>query len=120
VGIDWFSAAAKLFHEMQREIGLAEARRIFTEIGTPWTAKQRRIIKNMLLLARYDAMMPKSNVQQLARQLAEENKELGREDRYGPRGSTDQHVLEKQIRRLIAKRKTKQRAHWASKHPSSL
>jgi hypothetical protein len=60
VGIDWFSAAAKLFHEMQREIGLAEARRIFTEIGTPWTAKQRRIIKNMLLLARYDAMMPKS------------------------------------------------------------
>jgi hypothetical protein len=122
VGIDldrWFFAAAKLFHEMQGEIGLAEARRVFAMIGMPATAKQRAINKNMELLALYDTMMPKSNVQQLARQLAEKNKKLGREDRYGPRGSTDPLVLDKHIRRLIAKRKAKQRAYWASKRPSS-
>jgi hypothetical protein len=101
VGIDldkWFFAAAKLFHEMQGEVGLAEARRVFTMIGTPATAKQRAIIKNMELLAHYDTMMPKSNVQQLARQLAEKNKKLGREERYGPRGSTDPVPFERSSR----------------------
>jgi hypothetical protein len=117
----WFFAAAKLFHEMQGEIGLAEARRVFTAIRTPTmaTAKQRRIIKNMELLALYDTMMPESNVQQLARLVAEKNKKLAKEDRYGPRGSTDALVLDKHIRRLITKRKAKQSALWASKRPSS-
>jgi hypothetical protein len=110
----WFFAATRLFHEMQSEIGLAEARRVFTFIGSPTTAKQHRIIRNIELLALYDTM-PEPNVQQLARLIADKNKTLGKQERYGPRGSTNFLVLDKHIRRLIAKRKAKQRALWASK-----
>jgi hypothetical protein len=58
----------------------------------------------------YDTMMPRRNVQKLARQLAEANKKLAVKDRYGPRGSTDPLVLDKHIRRLIARRRVKRPA----------
>ena len=104
----WF-AAAKLFHEMRTEIGLEDARRIFKEFAGPATAKQRAGWKNMDLVARYDCMTP-PNVAQLARELAEENRNLPRELRHGPTGSTDPTVLEKQIRRLLKKRALAKRA----------
>jgi hypothetical protein len=110
VGIDsnkWFFAATKLFHDMQAKIGLAEARHIFTSISLPRTPKQEAVLKNIELLALHDTMMPKPNIQELARRLAEANKALPIERRYGPRGSTDPLVLDKHIRRLIARRRAK-------------
>jgi hypothetical protein len=102
-------AAAKLFHEIWEEHGEAQARQIFAAVATPTTAKQRADIKNIELLSLYGSMA-KPNVQLLARQLAEANKKRPREDRYGPRGSTDPLILDKHIRRLITKRKTKHRS----------
>ena len=99
----WF-AAAKLFQEMEKEIGLADARRIFKEIAGPPTPKQRAGWKNLELITRYDCMA-RPNVAQLARELAEENRNLPRERRHGPTGSTNSAVLEKHIRRLLATRK---------------
>ena len=106
----YFFAAAKIFHEAQVEIGLADARRIFKEVGTPPTPKQRAGWKNMELLMLYDCMMPRSNVQRLARELADKNKTLPKGERYGPTGSTDPLILDRHIRRLISKRKAKHRA----------
>ena len=99
----WF-AAAKLFQEMEKEIGLADARRIFKEIAGPPTPKQRAGWKNMELIMRYDSMA-QPNVQRLARKLAEENRNLPRELRHGPTGSTNWKVLDKHIRRLNAHRR---------------
>jgi hypothetical protein len=106
----WFYAAAKLFREIQAEIGLDDARRIFAMVGAPPTAKQRAGWRNMELLALYDCMMPKSNVQRLARDIADKNKKLPKGERYGPRGSTDPLILDRHIRRLISRRKSKLRA----------
>jgi hypothetical protein len=55
-------------------------------------------------------MMPKSNVQRLARDIADKNKKLPKGERYGPRGSTDPLILDRHIRRLISRRKSKLRA----------
>ena len=101
---NWWWAAAKLFQEMEKEIGLADARRIFKEIAGPPTPKQRAGWKNLELVMRYDCMT-QPNVLRLARELAEENRNLPQELRHGPTGSTDLTVLEKQIRRLLATRK---------------
>jgi hypothetical protein len=112
---DWWFAAAKLFHEMQTEICLEDARRIFKEIAGPPTAKQRAGWKNMELVMRYDCMA-RPNVRQLAHELAEENRNLPRALRHGPTGSTDWTVLDKQIRRLLDKRASKedrQSGHFA-------
>jgi hypothetical protein len=103
----WWFAAAKLFHEILTALGEAKARRIFTSISFPRTPKQEAVLRNMELLINYDAMMPKPNIQKLARQLAEANKTLPVERRYGPRGSTDPVVLDKHIRRLVARRRAK-------------
>jgi hypothetical protein len=104
---NWWWAATKLFQEMEKEIGLANARRIFKEIAGPATAKQRKGWKNMELVMRYDCMMPRPSVKRLARELAEENRNLPRELRHGPTGSTNPKVLDKQIRRLLKKRASK-------------
>jgi hypothetical protein len=103
----WWFAAAKLFHEVQTEIGLGDARRIFKEIAGPPTKKQNAGWKNMELLSRYDCMA-RPSVRGLARELAEQNRNLPREQRHGPTGSTDPAMLDKQIRRLLAKRRSKQ------------
>jgi hypothetical protein len=110
---NWWLAAAKLFHEMQTEIGLEDARRIFKEIAGPPTAKQRRGWKNLELLILYDSKARpnvRPNVRRLARELAEKNCNLPRELRHGPTGSTDVLVLDKQIRRLVTRRR-KLRGH---------
>ena len=104
---NWWWAAAKLFQEMEKEIGLADARRIFKEIAGPPTPKQRAGWKNMELVMRYDCMMTRPSVKRLARELAEENRNLPRELRHGPTGSTNPKVLDKHIRRLLAKRASK-------------
>ena len=104
----WWFAAAKLFHEVQTEIGLGDARRIFKEIAGPPTKKQRAGWKNMELVMRYDCMMTRPSVKRLARELAEENRNLPRELRHGPTGSTEPAILDKHIRRLLANRRSKQ------------
>jgi hypothetical protein len=104
---NWWFSAAKLFHEMQTEIGPEDARRIFKEIAGPSTAKQRAGWKNMELVMLYDCM-EQPNVQQLARELAEKNRNLPRELRHGPTGSTNPAILDKHIRRLLDRRASKQ------------
>jgi hypothetical protein len=103
----WWWTTVELFQGIQKEIGLEDARRIFKEIAGPSTPKQKAGWKNAELVARF-VCMAEPNVQRLARDLAEENRNLPRELRHGPTGSTNPAVLEKQIRRLLAKRKSKQ------------
>jgi len=101
----WFSAAAKLFSEISKDLGAADAQRIFTSISVPRTPNQERVLRNAQLLTSLDAMMPKPNVGKLARQLAKANETLPVELRYGPRGTTDQLVMDKHIRRLRERRR---------------
>jgi hypothetical protein len=114
VGIDfdkWFFAASKLFHEISTGLGEADARRIFKEIAGPPTPKQRAGWKNMELVARYDCMA-QPDVPRLARELAAENRNLPRELRHGPTGSTEPAILDKQIRRVLARRASKKPGHF--------
>jgi hypothetical protein len=97
-------AAYKLFRKIEEHHGRAGARRIFALWGSPPSAKKLRWIKNAALLDRLDMMKPEPNVQRLARELAEENKTLPREERHGPRGSINPVTLDKYIRRLCDKR----------------
>jgi hypothetical protein len=99
--------SSMLFHEIWTDLGEATARRIFTEIAGPRTPSQEVAFRNQELLDHYDAMMPNPNIQELARQLTEANKTLPVGCRYGPRGTTDSFVMEKQIRRLVARRRAK-------------
>jgi len=103
----WWFAAAKLFHEMKREISLEDARRIFKEIPGPQTEKQKAGWKNLELISRYETM-ERPSVRRLARDLAEENRNLPRERRHGPTGSTNPAMLDKQIRRLLKRKSKKQ------------
>ena len=100
----WFFAAVRLFHDISIELGKADARRIFKEIAGPPTAKQRAGWKNLQLITLYDCMK-RPNVRRLARELAKENRNLPRKLRHGPTGSTNLLVLDKQIRRLVARRR---------------
>jgi hypothetical protein len=102
-------AASLLFCLIEKHHGLAAARSIFNMFGTPPSAARINHIKNLGLLDRYDMMKPKPNVQRLAKELAAENEKLSREERWGPRGTTDPLVLDKHIRRLIQKRKKMRR-----------
>ena len=101
----WFSAAAKLFHKISKDLGAADARRIFTSISASRTPNQERVLRNSEMLIKHDAMMPKPNIAKLARQLAKANETLPVERRYGPRGTTEPFVMDKHIRRLLARRR---------------
>ena len=48
-----------------------------------------------------DDMGPGLNIRQLAQRLANENKTLPEEERWGPRGTTDWTVMDRYIRRLL-------------------
>jgi hypothetical protein len=98
------NAASFLFQEIEVELGRPAARRIFAKFGTPPSARKLAMLKNFSLLDRLDMMKPKPNVKKLARELAEENKELPTEQRRGP-GSTNPETLERHIRTLLAERK---------------
>jgi hypothetical protein len=102
-------AAYLLFRLIEKHHGIAAARYIFTKFGAPPSAKRINQIKNLGLLDMYDMMRPKPNVQRLAKQLAAENEKLPREERWGPRGTTDPLVLDKHIRRLVQKRNNRRR-----------
>jgi hypothetical protein len=102
-------AAYLLFRLIEKHHGKAAAYRILTKFGTPPSAALINRIKNLSLLDRYDMMRPEPNVQRLARQLASENERLAREDRWGPRGTTNPLTLDKHIRRLLQGRNNKRR-----------
>jgi hypothetical protein len=103
-GIHTFGGAERLAYELYNKIekyhGRAEARRIFLKFGSPPSARRLGYIKNQALLDRLEMMKPEPNVQRLAQELAEQNKAFPREQRHGPRGSTNPITLEKHIRRL--------------------
>ena len=100
---DWRRALLTVFLEIRKRYGEREARRLFSLWGNPPTPARLRKIANLGLLDRYD-MMREPNVQLLARELAEQNKQLPRSKRHGA-GSTNATALEKQIRRLLDERK---------------
>jgi cobalamin biosynthesis protein CobD/CbiB len=89
--------------EMRRilwgHLGPAQVRRLFSE-ATP----SRRVIgvnSNVDLMATYVAFrkVSKISVEKFAAYCAKVNETLSRDDRVGPRGSTNREALEKQIRR---------------------
>jgi hypothetical protein len=89
--------------------GAAAARRLFAD-ATP-SRRGVKTDKNAFLLAEY--LLHKrygGSVKRCAKDLAEANKRLPREWRYGPSGSTVPATMEKQLRRQI-KRMGKDRAY---------
>src|SRR5207244_10307841 len=98
------NAALHLFLEIRQSLGEQEARRIFAMWGTPPTSDRIKQINNLGLLDLYDPMKPKPNVQRLARELAEENKKLPRQQQRGA-GSADPIALALQINRVRKQRK---------------
>src|SRR5690348_1551278 len=56
--LDCMFAARKLFHEIEKELGPAEAQHIFAKICTPQTAALLADIKNDELLEFYASMGP--------------------------------------------------------------
>lgn len=97
-------ATLELLLEIKKHHGLAEARRILTKFGSPLTKERLRKIRNWTLLDCLDMMKPEPNIQKLACEIAEKNKTLPPEERYGPRGSINPLTLDKHIRRLCAER----------------
>jgi hypothetical protein len=96
-------AAYLLFTEIYTRHGIVEARRIFMKFGAEPTRTRLRLITNLALLDRYDMMKPRPNVERLAKQVAEQNKKLPREQQRGA-GGTDWKNLDKHIRRMLDER----------------
>jgi len=93
--------AWQLYVDIMQRRGEDEAGRIFAAVRfREATEKERR---NFQILWRYD-LMEKQNVQELARQLAEENKTRPTADRYG-NGATTEREMENHIRYLLKARR---------------
>ena len=95
----WAHLANCLFHGIARHYGEAAARSVFNGCG-PIPKRLRTAIRNATVLERLNAMKPKPNVSRLARELAEENKTLPRQQQRGV-GGIDPFVLEDHIRDLV-------------------
>jgi hypothetical protein len=105
--------ASLLFGLVERRHGRGWACRIFLTLGSPPGARRLRKFKNWALLDRLDLMKPTPNIQRLARELAEENRILPHNDRWGPTGTTDWVQLDQQIRRACRDRsKHEKRGDW--------
>jgi hypothetical protein len=94
---------AGITEERAKQWGDYAARSIFATLGRPPTARQAQQFRNDQLLDRLENM-PEPNVSQLAREVAEENKLLPRDQQRGA-GGTDERQLDQQIRRLVRSRK---------------
>jgi hypothetical protein len=95
--------AARLLRVLTADMhGEEESYRIFAKLGKKPGRRDAAHFKNLLLLERYNRMKP-PNVQQLAKRLAEENKDLPPEEQRGA-GGTDPFDLERHIRDLLKKR----------------
>ena len=94
----WAYLANCLFFEISRQYGQDFARHIFKTSGPP-PKRLIQALRNTSVLERLHRMRPKPNVAKLARELAEENKELPQDRRRGV-GSTDALTLEGHIRDL--------------------
>ena len=99
----WAHLANVLFFAIARHHGEPAARQIFKEAGPP---PKRLLIalRNATLLDRLDGMKPRPNIAKLAKELAEENKELPKDRRRGA-GGTNPSNLEDHIRDLVQARK---------------
>jgi hypothetical protein len=99
--------ALRLFLEIERHHGEAEARRIFTERGREPAKTEIAEWKIFQLLDRYDNMKPEPNVMELARQLDCESRTLPPEEQLLPRGGTTVSTIDHYIREQIRRRKAK-------------
>jgi hypothetical protein len=97
--------ARDLFHDIQRHHGFFQAKRIFTEIAKGLTASDEARMNRRTILQRYDAMIPRPSVTQLANELVEEGKRLPLEQQITPRGSTSYETIKRHIQVLLAERK---------------
>jgi hypothetical protein len=93
-----------LFMAISEFHGKEAAYHVFSKYSGPPAASRVAHIKNCGLLDRLDMMKPKPNVELLARQLAEENKKLPREEQRGA-GGIDPFDLARHIREIMRKRK---------------
>ena len=102
-----------LFMVVREHHGDRTARRIFAKQAKSLTPAQLKRIEEYRLLDTLDSMTPKPNVQRLARNRAEANKQLPRSQQRGA-GSTDVFNLARKIRRAVKKRKAamKKGAWW--------
>src|SRR5262249_23305713 len=93
-----WSTAVNLFSEIEKRHGTTVAKRLFRSLGSP-SPRQRKKVQDAMLLSTYEIYG--GNVQRFARYLAETNKKLPKERRFGPRGSTNVDTLRVYIRRVI-------------------
>jgi hypothetical protein len=97
-----------LFKNIQERYGEMTACRLFAPYATPLSASDR---KNLDLLVEY--YIRKKPLKTLAKELAEENKKLPRNERHGPRGTTDSNTMKNQIKRLLKRRDAGYERHRA-------
>src|SRR5262245_27115897 len=87
----------ELANDLWRRHGITITRRLLT-VTTFASKRRRQRGKNLRLLRAYhDSRL---SVKGFAAKIAEKNKSLSRDYRYGPNGSTNAETIEKQIRRL--------------------
>jgi hypothetical protein len=106
-GADW--AVQRLFWRIERQHGEAFARKVFAERGRPATKADAKEKRKWEILDQLDRMLPKPNVRQFAKALADSNRTLPRAEQKGL-GGIDQHTLEALIRAMRAERAEKQKA----------
>jgi hypothetical protein len=109
-----FKMAYYIFTESVAHVGIDRTRSAFLHFGKPPNKALMKNIQREGLLRRYHMMKPKPNVDQLAEQIADENKKLPREERSGPRGSINVSSIAKHLRRLI-KQRNKERQQAAER-----
>jgi hypothetical protein len=97
--------ARALFNEIETRFGEPEARRIFNLFGKP-PRIPRHELKKLEVIGLYWSMKPCPSKQRLARELAEKNKTLAAEDRYGP-GTTEMSTFRMYIHRAVKEQEQK-------------
>jgi hypothetical protein len=99
--ISWVLAASDLFRSIETELGTKSAQRIF-RLAAKAPSISKPLLKQLKVVGRYGDMKPWRNKLALAKALAEENKLLPPDQRWGG-GSTDMDTMHKYVVRAIAK-----------------
>ena len=103
-GIDLAHLADVVFYAIRNQHDFATAQRIFRRAGYIQD-RVKANLRNDELLKRHDDMKPRPNIAKLAREVAQENKRLPKEQQRGA-GGTNPIALEHHIRELRMKRRT--------------
>jgi hypothetical protein len=94
--LDCVRALNKMRDVLESAHGIEQVRHWFTLLT--WTQRDIKFIRNFQLVDEY--IRSGLSLGQYAKGLAEKNRSLPRDQRYGPTGSTSPNTLEKHIRRL--------------------